>query len=77
MDHFVSQNYKDSDLPLLPHLLPEELGDSKNQFLAIQEGCLTSAIELEKGVEGKHILFQGSGDEYFHIQRYLGCGGYG
>lgn len=67
----------DSDLPLPLHLLPEELGDSKNNFLAIQERCLTSVIELEKGVEGRHMMFHESGDEYFHIQRSLGCGGYG
>lgn len=77
MDHFVSQNYMDSDLPLLPHLLPEALGDSKNHFLAIQDRCLTPVIELEKGLEGRHILFIGSGDGHFHVQKVLGSGGYG
>ena len=76
MDHFVSQNYMDSDLFLLPHLLSEELGHSKNDFLTYQERCLTSVIELKKGVEGKHMLFHGSGDEHFYSQRNLGCGGY-
>lgn len=77
MDHFVSQHYMDSNLPFLSHLLPETLGDSKNHFLAIQERCLTSAIDLEKGVEGKHMLFNGNGDEHFHIEKFLGSGGYG
>lgn len=77
MDLFVAQNYMDSDLPFPPHLLPWELGNSKDHFLAFQERCLTSAIDLEKGVEGGHIHFNGNGDEHFHIQKYLGTGGYG
>lgn len=55
MDLFVLQNYMDSDIPFPPHLLPLELGDSKGQFLAIQDRCLTTAIDLEKGVDGKHL----------------------
>lgn len=77
MDLFVSQNYMDSDIPVPPHLLPLELGDSKDQFLAIQDRCLTTAIDLEKGVDGKHLHFSGSGDDHFHVQRSLGTGGYG
>lgn len=77
MDHFVSQHYKDSDLPIPPHLLPSELGDSKDPFLTFQHCCLTSAIDLERGVEGKHVHFGGNGDEHFYSRTYLGSGGYG
>lgn len=77
MNLFVSQNYMDSDIPFPPHLLPLELGDSKGQFLAIQDRCLTTAIDLEKGVDGKHLHFSGSGDDHFHVYRHLGSGGYG
>ena len=77
MDVFVSNNYMDSDLPFRRHLLPSELGNSKNRFLAFQDHCLTAAIDLEKGVEGRHLHFSGNGDEYFYVHRYLGTGGFG
>lgn len=77
MSLFVLNNYMDSDLPLPPRLLPLELGISANQFLAIQDRCLTSAIDLEKGVEGRHLNLGRNGDEHFHVCGHLGSGGFG
>ena len=77
MPYFVSMQYMDLQLPFNLQTLPHELGDSRPAFIKFQEHVLTDAKELEKGIDGKHVQFGGSGDEHFFVHTFLGSGGFG
>jgi hypothetical protein len=77
MDAFVVNGYKDGMLPFVAHDLPKQLGDARERFIQVQEHCLTPATELEKGVQGSHVQWTGSGDIHFIKERHLGSGGHG
>jgi len=78
MNTFVRAGYMDDMLPFQSaRELPDELGDSKGEFMRFQTHCLTDAKELEKGTQGAHVHFPGSADVHFIWQRHLGSGGFG
>lgn len=77
MPIFVSRDCLDFHLPFTTHTLPQELGDSRPDFINFQEHVLTDAKELEKGINGKHVHFGSSGDEHFFVHSHLGSGGFG
>ena len=77
MQTFINHQLLDYSLPFSLANIPHELGDSRRDFIRVQDLVLTDARELEKGIEGQHVRFSKSGDEHFHRVRELGSGGFG
>ena len=57
--------------------LPDQLGGSKAKFLRSQDTVLTTAKDIELGIEGRHRYFDTSGDDHFWKLGFLGSGGSG
>jgi len=77
MPDFIEHKALDDMLPFPENELPSALGDSKRDFVQIQQYCLTDAKELEKGIAGKHVQFNYNADEHFIKLKELGGGGFG
>ena len=74
---FIDMDYLDIHLPFTLSNLPVALGASRHEFLKYQEKVLTDAKELEKGIDGKHVHFNGNADDLFISWKELGSGGSG
>jgi hypothetical protein len=56
--------------------LPAELDHKWADFLTYQSCCLTTAVDIEKGIKGKHVRFNKDADIHFLQTKGLGNGGY-
>ena len=77
MGGFLSAGLTDSCIPFGGNDLPDQLRESKRRFIQFQDYVLTTAKDLELGIEGRHRFLDPTGDDHFWNLGLLGSGGSG